>query len=83
LTGLLDGLEQRGWVRRVDVDGDRRGVRLEVTVAGMAALRAAELAASERMSTILEAVPDEERRAVLTGLAALSNAFADQRAAKA
>ena len=25
LTGVLDGLVQRGWVRRVDVDGDRRG----------------------------------------------------------
>jgi DNA-binding MarR family transcriptional regulator len=83
LTGLLDGLEQRDWVRRVHVDGDRRGVSLEVTAAGMAALLAAEHAAAEHMSTILDEVPDHERQAVLTGLAALGNAFAVRRAAKA
>src|SRR3954464_10450954 len=31
LTGVLDGLEARGWVRRREADGDRRGVTLEVT----------------------------------------------------
>jgi hypothetical protein len=49
----------------------------------MAALRAAEHAAAERMSTILDEVTDHERQAVLAGLAALGNAFAMQRAAKA
>src|SRR5262245_47564880 len=39
LTGLLDGLETRGWVQRVNVEGDRRGVSLEVTPAGVAALK--------------------------------------------
>src|SRR5262245_64466880 len=29
LTGLLDGLEARGWGRRVGVRGERRGGRLE------------------------------------------------------
>src|SRR6476469_4863175 len=49
LTGLLDGLEARGWVRRVEVDGDRRGVGLEVTAEGRAALRAAERATETRL----------------------------------
>src|SRR3954469_5211314 len=49
LTGLLDGLETRGWVRRVEVEGDRRGVGLEVPPEGRAALRAAEHAAEVRL----------------------------------
>ena len=55
LTGLLDGLEARGWVRRVEVDGDRRGVGLEVTAEGRAALRAAERATETRLEHVLEA----------------------------
>src|SRR5215470_6452848 len=31
LSGILDGLESRGWVRRSDVDGARRRVNLDVT----------------------------------------------------
>ena len=31
LTGLLDGLTARGWVRRIEIEGDRRGVGLELT----------------------------------------------------
>jgi len=81
LTGLLDGLEQRGWVRRVEVDGDRRGVGLEVTPEGRAALQAAEQATVDRLEHVLGDLPSDERRAVLTGLATLSNAFAAQRAA--
>src|SRR6516162_6957497 len=38
LSGVLDGLESRGWVRRSVVDGDRRGVHLDVTAAGNQAL---------------------------------------------
>ena len=44
LTGLLDGLEARGWVQRVGVEGDRRGVSLAVTPLGSAALKHAEQA---------------------------------------
>jgi DNA-binding MarR family transcriptional regulator len=80
LTGLLDGLEARGWVRRVEVDGDRRGVGLEVTSEGRAALRTAEEAAQTRLEHVLEQVPSHERRAVLAGLHALGGAFAAIRA---
>src|SRR3954454_18033446 len=68
LTGLLDGLEARAWVRRVEVDGDRRGVGLEVTAEGRAALRAAERAAETRLEHVLAELPADERRAVLAGL---------------
>jgi DNA-binding MarR family transcriptional regulator len=83
LTGLLDGLEGRGWVRRVGVDGDRRGVGLEVTPEGRAALRTAEDAAEARLEHVLAEMPADERQAVLTGLNGLGGAFAALRAAAA
>jgi DNA-binding MarR family transcriptional regulator len=83
LTGLLDGLEARGWVRRVEVDGDRRGVGLEVTPEGRAALRTAERATAARLELVLEQLPVDERRAVLDGLDALGGAFATLRATAA
>ena len=71
LTGLLDGLEARGWVRRVDVVGDRRGVLLEVTTAGTQALANADAAMSTALGELLDAGSPEERARVEDGLAAL------------
>lgn len=71
LTGLLDGLEARGWVRRVDVVGDRRGVLLEVTTAGTTALATAEAAMAEALDDLLEGAGADERAMVETGLATL------------
>ncbi len=42
LTGVLDGLVARGWVERTEVEGDRRGVELEATSTGRAALEGAQ-----------------------------------------
>src|SRR6478736_9578700 len=64
LTGLLDGLEARGWVQRVHVDGDRRGVSLEVTASGAKALREAERAMTSELERVLESSPDD-RSAVI------------------
>jgi long-chain acyl-CoA synthetase len=41
LTALVDSLVERGYVAREAADGDRRAVRLSITGAGRAALRAA------------------------------------------
>ena len=76
LTGLLDGLEARGWVQRVDVEGDRRGVSLEVTTAGSAALRTAEKAMTAELEHVLRSSPDD-RATVIDGLAALGRAIAE------
>ncbi len=75
LTGLLDGLVQHGWVRRVDVDGDRRGVSLEITEAGRLALVAAQDATAIRLETILDRLSAPDRSAVLEGLSALRRGF--------
>ena len=79
LSGLLDGLASRGWVERRVVAGDRRGVRLEVTPNGHAALRRAQAAVSEAMAAILVDVPFDERDAVRRALVVLARAF-DERA---
>lgn len=75
LTGVLDGLVQHGLVRRVNVDGDRRGVSLEITDAGRAALDRAQQSVTARLDAVLAQVPDHDRRAVVDGLAALGRAF--------
>jgi len=74
LSGLLDGLEARGWVQRVHVEGDRRGVNLEVTRAGAAALREAEHAMTAELERVLASSPSE-RDAVINGLSALGDAI--------
>jgi DNA-binding MarR family transcriptional regulator len=79
LTGVLDGLVQHGWVRRVEVDGDRRGVSLEITDAGRRALVDARDATSMRLDSILDRLSTADQAAVLEGLAALGRGFeADQ-----
>jgi DNA-binding MarR family transcriptional regulator len=86
LTGVLDGLEARGWVRRREADGDRRGVTLEVTAAGRKALDAAFCAVEQRLAEVLAHVEPERRHAALDGLAVLGEAIdldlAERRAAK-
>ena len=83
---MLDGLEARGWVRRRDVDGDRRGVNLEVTAAGRAALETEHRAVQDRLAALLDHIPAARRDAAFDGLAALGEAieldFAQRRAAR-
>ena len=80
LTGLLDGLESRGWVRRVDVSGDRRGVRLEVTPAGTTALAEAELAMAGALSDLLGVTTSGERSRAVKGLTSLGEILRAARA---
>jgi DNA-binding MarR family transcriptional regulator len=75
LTGVIDGLEKRGLLRRTDVSGDRRGVSLVVTDAGRDALRAAERPMVERIDEVLGTLPATERADVLRGLTALAGAL--------
>lgn len=58
LTSLIDGLADRNLVRREQVEGDRRGIRLEVTDEGAAALEAADGLLSERLSALTAEDPE-------------------------
>lgn len=82
LTGLLDGLESRGWVQRVTVEGDRRGVSLEVTRSGAAALKQAERAMSAELGDVLRSTDPASRAAVIEGLVALGNAIREHHLAR-
>ncbi len=75
LTGLVDGLVAHGYVERVTVDGDRRGVSLAITGAGRAALDRAQRATADRLDDVLGQLEAADRQAVLDGLAALGRAF--------
>jgi DNA-binding MarR family transcriptional regulator len=75
LSGVLDGLENRGWVQRSDVDGDRRGVHLDVTPAGRDALDAATSAAAAALGDVLADEVTAPRETILRALALLAGAF--------
>jgi DNA-binding MarR family transcriptional regulator len=75
LTGVLDGLVAREWVRRVEVDGDRRGVTLEVTAAGRKALAVAQRAVAGRVDELLGQLDPDRRATAVAGLEALGEAI--------
>ena len=75
LSGLLDGLEARCWVQRVDVAGDRRGVQLELTRAGRTAYNNAQKAVTAQLDSVLAELDGPDRAAVRHGLARLGDAL--------
>jgi DNA-binding MarR family transcriptional regulator len=75
LTGLIDGLAARSWVERSSVEGDRRGVHLEVTAAGREALLDAETRMVTTLERLLGGVAPSNRDLVLDGLIELDAAL--------
>jgi DNA-binding MarR family transcriptional regulator len=75
LTGLLDGLAARGWVRRVEVDGDRRGVGLEVTAAGRTAHDRAARSVTALLDEVIGELEPDRQAAARDGLDALGAAL--------
>ena len=71
---MVDGLVERGFVAREAVAGDRRSIRVALTPAGVAALRAAEDEMSETLGRIFEHARD--RDALLGALLDLDDALA-------
>jgi DNA-binding MarR family transcriptional regulator len=69
LTSLVDGLEKDGRLRRIQVEADRRGVRLELTETGVVAMRSVEV----RLSTLLEGLCDKgDKDGILDGFAGIA-----------
>jgi DNA-binding MarR family transcriptional regulator len=54
ITSLVDVLVRNGMLLRVRVEGDRRGVRLETTLAGRQTLVRAEAMLAERLAPLLD-----------------------------
>lgn len=75
LTALVGGLQQQGLLRRIPVEGDRRGVRLDLTAKGITALDQAEAALARQLDSIAAV---GERAAILTGLDALATILEQQ-----
>ena len=62
MTGRLDALQERGYVRRQQSAVDRRRVDVELTAAGSAAWSAAMDAVGQEERRILRALPPADRR---------------------
>jgi DNA-binding MarR family transcriptional regulator len=82
LSGILDGIEARGWINRVEVEGDRRGVRPVPTEAGLQALRRAEAAMAAELDDVLASLPRGDASAVRQSLVLLGEALATRAAAR-
>ena len=76
-TQLADRLEGLGLVERRADPTDRRVVRLALTERGEAALSELHRQRDERITTAMERLSPEDRRAVLTGLELLERAAQD------
>jgi len=69
LTALVDGLVREGRIRRVPVEADRRGIRLELTELGEQALQATDAALA---GLVEELARGGDTDAILDGLHALA-----------
>jgi DNA-binding MarR family transcriptional regulator len=73
ITGVVDGLVERGLLERSEVAGDRRAVHLTLTAAGRQALNTTEAAMAERLARVLDRCDDPEL--AMAGLAQLGRAL--------
>lgn len=75
LSALIATLEKQGWIRRMTVDADKRGVRLELTQKGLATIERVE----NRFSEVFEdASAGCDRTRLLDALAELTSVLNDQ-----
>lgn len=71
VTGLIDRLEKRGYVRRVASSGDRRRVNLALTDEGREAARRAEERLTDEVAAKMANFSNDELKAVERGLTLL------------
>lgn len=74
LVRTVDSLEQRGVVLRQRDTRDRRQVHLSLTPLGQEMQTASQIHFQTRLAQIFHAMADDDRRALLTGLAAFASA---------
>jgi DNA-binding MarR family transcriptional regulator len=74
VSRLVSNLVDRDWAERDAVDHDGRGVTVALTRAGRDAAARLREARTRRMQALLDAVPAEQRGAVIEALAVLEDA---------
>ena len=76
VTGLIDRLERRGYVRRVASMFDRRRVHIELTTAGEDVRDQAESHLAKRLDSLISALPASEIGKLEDGLRVLDGVIA-------
>jgi DNA-binding MarR family transcriptional regulator len=74
-TGIIDRMEEKGFIERVRVPDDRRLVLVRPAAAGLRALSATETSKRDRMRAVLGHLPASERPIVLAALRSLRRAL--------
>jgi DNA-binding MarR family transcriptional regulator len=74
-TGLIDRIEERGFVERIRVPEDRRIVLVRITPVGRQTLEDVEASRAEIMAQILDQIDPSQLEGIATAMAALRVAF--------
>lgn len=77
-TRLVDGLEERGWIRRQPDPHDRRKVRLYATESGQQVVQAVQEVVHRYIAARLEGLSEEDLRALYQGLRAVYRLFQER-----
>ena len=75
MSSSISAMVDRGWVRRMAPDGDRRVVMVDVTPSGRAALERVGRAAEGHLADVLAPLDAPSRRRLHGGLAVLRKVF--------
>lgn len=73
-TGLIDRLEERGYIERNRVPSDRRVVLVRLTEAGVSTLAEVDALSDNLMRSVLERLPASQLRGVANAVSALREA---------
>jgi len=77
VSRLVDQLVARGWARRSQSQVDGRAVEVALTEAGQVEARQLAMARRDKFAGLLQAVPADQRSAVLNALHTLTEALDD------
>lgn len=76
VTGLVDRMEESGWIRRTGSAGDRRVNEIRLTAAGRRLLEKTEAAYNTRVDAVIGAIPDDDRARLVRTLQSVRQALA-------
>jgi DNA-binding MarR family transcriptional regulator len=79
VTGLLDSLEKRGYVRRLPHSSDRRMLLIELTDAGRRVAHEFRLLVHQHQKAWLAALNEQEQKHLIASLHRLQSALADSK----